>query len=115
MDWLDPVISVPLDVGNIIEIITELDAQPGYHSGTLVIDLKPKQEKMFLYEVMGVWGCSEYDWTPILLRLNGLFVDESPEKSDSGNEKFAPLNQGTKAATSGVVCLQLTLSRTQSM
>jgi Glycosyl transferases group 1 len=28
MDWLDPVISVPLDVGNIIEIITELDAQP---------------------------------------------------------------------------------------
>jgi hypothetical protein len=28
MDWLDSVISVPLDVGNIIEIITELDAQP---------------------------------------------------------------------------------------
>jgi hypothetical protein len=28
MDWVDAVISVPLDVGNIVEIITELDAQP---------------------------------------------------------------------------------------
>jgi Glycosyl transferases group 1 len=28
MDWLDAVISVPLDVGNIVEVIAELDTQP---------------------------------------------------------------------------------------
>ncbi len=67
-----------------VDVLAELDAQPEYRSGTLIIDLKPKQNKtnVSLYEVMDVWGWSEHDWTPILLRLGGLFVDESPEKID---------------------------------
>jgi hypothetical protein len=46
----------------------------------LVIDLKPKQSKsnLSLYELLDVWGYSEYDWTPILLRLAGLFIDKDP-------------------------------------
>jgi hypothetical protein len=64
-----------------VDVLSELDAQSDYRSGSLVIDLKPKQNKtnVSLYEVMDVWGWSEHDWTPILLRLNGLFVDEAPE------------------------------------
>lgn len=64
-----------------VDVLPELDAQSDYRSGTLIIDLKPKQNKsnVSLYEVLDVWGWSESNWTPILLRLNGLFVDESPE------------------------------------
>ena len=29
--------------------------------------------------MLDVWGWSQDDWTPILLRLNGLFTDGSPE------------------------------------
>jgi hypothetical protein len=64
-----------------IDIVPELDAQADYRSSSLIIDLKPKQNKsnLSLYEVLDVWGWSEHGWTPILLRLNGLFVDENPE------------------------------------
>lgn len=64
-----------------VDILPELDAQPDYRSGSLIIDLKPKQTKtnVSLYEVLDVWGWSESGWTPVLLRLNGLFMDESPE------------------------------------
>lgn len=51
-----------------------------YRDSTLVIDLKPKQHKtnVSLYELLDVWGYSYYGWTPILLHLEGLFVDEDP-------------------------------------
>jgi hypothetical protein len=64
-----------------VDVLPELDAQSDYRNGSLIIDLKPKQNKtnVSLYEVLDVWGWSESDWTPIVLRLNGLFVDESPE------------------------------------
>ncbi len=70
-----------------VDVLAELNALPDYSCGTLIIDLKPKQNKtnVSLYEVMDVWGWSEHDWTPILLRLDGLFVDESPEKIDREN------------------------------
>jgi hypothetical protein len=43
----------------------------------LVIDLKPNQtSNLSLYEVVEAWGHSENDWTPVMLRLKGLFVDE---------------------------------------
>jgi hypothetical protein len=53
-------------------------------SGSLVIDLKPKQKKtnLSLYEVLDVWGYSDSEWTPILLHLSGLFVDVSPKVID---------------------------------
>jgi hypothetical protein len=51
-----------------------------YRDSTLVIDLKPKQQKtnLSLYEVLDVWGYSDAGWTPILLHLSGLFVDSDP-------------------------------------
>lgn len=56
----------------------------GYTGSTLIIDLKPKQNKdnLSLYEVLDVWGYSDTGWTPILLHLSGLFVDEDPKMVD---------------------------------
>lgn len=64
-----------------VDVLSDLDAQPDYRNGGLIIDLKPKQNKsnVSLYEVLDVWGWSEHDCTPILLRLNGLFVDQDPQ------------------------------------
>jgi hypothetical protein len=51
---------------------------------TLIIDLKPKQQKtnLSLYEVLDVWGWSASGWTPILLHLCGLLVDADPKGVD---------------------------------
>lgn len=70
-----------------VGVVGELHAQAGYTDSALVIDLKPKQNKknVSLYEVLDVWGVSADEWTPILLRLNGLFVDEKPELIDRGD------------------------------
>jgi len=58
--------------------------ESGYPNLTILIDLKPKQNKdnLSLYELMDVWGYSSSGWTPILLHLSGLFVDEDPSKYD---------------------------------
>lgn len=63
-----------------VNVVDELGANPEYCNNTLIIDLKPKQNKtnLSLYEVMNVWGYSSDGWSPILLRLNGLFVDKDP-------------------------------------
>ncbi|HOV36974.1 MAG: hypothetical protein KBF95_07250 [Dysgonomonadaceae bacterium] len=63
-----------------VDVVGELGSHPDYPDCTLLIDLKPKQNKtnLSLYEVMDVWGYSDSGWTPILLRLNGLFIDEDP-------------------------------------
>ena len=52
-----------------------------YTGSTLIIDLKPKQNKdnLSLYEILDVWGYSEGVWSTILLHLSGLFVDASPK------------------------------------
>ncbi len=51
-----------------------------YRGSTLIIDLKPKQNKtnLSLYEILDVWGYSYSGWSPILLHLSGLFVDADP-------------------------------------
>lgn len=63
-----------------VDVVAELGRHPDYPLNTLLINLKPKQNKtnLSLYEVMDVWGYSADGWSPILLRLNGLFVDENP-------------------------------------
>lgn len=65
------------------EILKKLNTFSKYANtnATIVINLKPKQnmENLSLYEVLDIWGYSHHDWTPILLRLNGLFVDSKPE------------------------------------
>lgn len=67
-----------------IDVVSELGANAEYSNSTLLIDLKPKQNKtnLSLYEVMDVWGYSASGWSPILLRLNGLFVDKDPSVVD---------------------------------
>ena len=59
-------------------------AKAEYPNSTLVIDPKPKQKKtnLSLYEVLEVWGYSAAGWTPVLLHLSRLFVDEDPQKFD---------------------------------
>ncbi len=63
-----------------VDVVGELGSNPEYLNNTLVIDLKPKQNKtnLSLYEVMDAWGYSNSGWSPILLRLAGLFVDQDP-------------------------------------
>ena len=63
-----------------VNVIDDLGSSSEYLGNTLVIDLKPKQKQtnVSLYEVMDVWGYSDNGWSPILLRLNGLFVDQNP-------------------------------------
>jgi hypothetical protein len=61
-----------------------IDKTEEYGGSTLVIDLKPKQHEnnLSLYEVLDVWGFSDAGWTPIMLRLSGLFVDVDPKAVD---------------------------------
>ena len=63
-----------------LDVQKVLSGTKEYKGSTLVIDLKPKQHKtnVSLYEVMDVWGYSSSSWTPVLLHLNGLFVDADP-------------------------------------
>ena len=67
-----------------VNVLNELGNMPKYRNNTLLIDLKPKQSKAntSLYEVLDVWGYSDCGWTPILLRLQGLLVDASPDEVD---------------------------------
>lgn len=70
-----------------------------YRGSTLVIDLKPKQKKtnLSLYEVEDIWGYSDNGWTPVLLRLSGLFMDADPSRINRNrfrigdNERIGPI------------------------
>lgn len=67
-----------------VAIRPSLQSQSGYSDTTIIIDLKPKQraDNISLYELTDVWGISHNGWTPILLRLVGLFVDKKPSGVD---------------------------------
>lgn len=69
-----------------INIDKDLNATYDYKDSNscLVIDLKPKQSKdnLSLYEVLDIWGYSSSGWTPIMLLLKGLFIDEDPNNFD---------------------------------
>lgn len=67
-----------------IDVPSELDKTTEYARMTLIIDLKPKQREknVALYEVLDVWGYSAKGWTPVMLRLSGLFVDAEPAGID---------------------------------
>ncbi len=67
-----------------VDVVSELGACADYSNNTLLIDLKPKLNKteLSLYEVMDVWGYSEHGWSPILLRLNALFIEDDPSIFD---------------------------------
>lgn len=49
---------------------------------SLIIDIKPKSEEVFLCELDKVIGFSYYSWSPIMLRLKLLFSDINKEEID---------------------------------
>jgi hypothetical protein len=64
--------------------VPEALAEAGTPSGTVLIDLKPQQRQsnLSLYELLEVWGYSSSGWTPVMMRLRGLFVDADPRDVD---------------------------------
>lgn len=68
--------------------ISKALASTGRVDHGLVIDLKPKNASpnLSLYEIMTVWGHSLPEWTPIMMRLRSLFVDETP--ADYNQKQF---------------------------
>lgn len=64
--------------------VTEALSKEGYDTGSLIINLKPNSSEpnLSLYEIANVWGYSDSGWTPIMLHLRGLFIDEDPEQYD---------------------------------
>lgn len=57
--------------------------EEGQENTTVMIDLKPKQpDNVSLYELMDVYGYSYTGWTPIMLCLRGILIDESPTEYD---------------------------------
>ena len=65
-------------------VILDALSKAGHQSHTLVINLKPNSTtpNLSLYELLDVWGYSASGWTPVLLRLRGLFVDEDPNPAN---------------------------------
>jgi len=77
-----------------LNIEHELNLSRDYANSTFIIDLKPKQIKtnLSLYEILDVWGYSDSTWTPILLHLNGLFVDANPNTVNRNNFTISTKN-----------------------
>ena len=59
----------------------------GLYAKTLIINLKPYsgEPNLSLYELSDVWGNSSSGWTPIMLYLKGLFIDENPLNFEQKN------------------------------
>jgi hypothetical protein len=49
---------------------------------SIIIDIKPKSEEVFLCELDKVFGFSYNGWSPIMLRLKLLFSDTNKEEVD---------------------------------
>ena len=49
---------------------------------SVIIDIKPKSEKVFLCELDKVFGFSDYSWSPIMLRLKLLYSDTDKGEVD---------------------------------
>lgn len=63
----------------------------GYRGSAIVIDIKPynTQEKyLTLCELVDVWGHTMPEWTPILMRMRGLFIDADLGEHDKS--EFVP-------------------------
>jgi hypothetical protein len=81
--------SEPLPWHLIIEAAMEKVDQP---ASALIINLKPnsKAPNLSLYEVIEVFGYSDSGWTPVMLYLRGLFVDEDPSGFDMNDFVRSP-------------------------
>lgn len=66
-------------------VVDDALAAVGQKDHALIINLKPnsKEPNLSLYEVMEVFGYSSSGWTPLMLYLRGLFVDNDPSQFDA--------------------------------
>ena len=62
-------------------------SQAGHQNRALMINLKPNSAtpNLSLYELLDVWGYSDSGWTPVMLRLRGLYMDEDPSLVDEND------------------------------
>jgi hypothetical protein len=69
-------------------------AESGHQNKTVIIDVKPKEQdaKLSLYELLDVWGYSDKGWTPVMMRLRGLFIDGRPLCVDTKEFVYDPKN-----------------------
>lgn len=51
----------------------------------VVIDLKPRARKLYLFELTNIWGYSAAGWTPMMWEVRTIFSDDRPAlfKSDT--------------------------------
>jgi len=54
----------------------------GLSGDVVVVDIKPKSDKVLLFELQRIYGVSSHEWTPIMLELRELIVDEPASKWD---------------------------------
>lgn len=64
--------------------VSDVMRKVGNQNGSLIINLKPNNSEpnLSLYEIANIWGYSNSGWTPIMLHLRGLFIDENPNQYD---------------------------------
>ena len=63
----------------VADLLSSAGHDPNSHR--LVIDLKPSTPRnVSLYEVRELWAAINETWTPIMLRIHPLFMDEKVEK-----------------------------------
>jgi len=69
----------------------------GLDGDALVIDLKPynREGVVSLFEILNIWGYSAFGWTPIMLQLQELAVDEDPAVISKENF-VAPMDRGNR-------------------
>lgn len=61
-----------------LNIKNELNKHKEYKNTCIVIDFKPKnkiEDYILIGELTDVWGYSDSGWTPLLFRVNMIFVD----------------------------------------
>jgi hypothetical protein len=65
-------------------VISDALSASGRPGQTFMINLKPNnRSNLSLYEIADVWGYSDSDWTPIMLRLRALFIDDDAGAFDA--------------------------------
>jgi hypothetical protein len=63
----------------------------------VVIDLKPTADRnVSLYRIQNVWGVTTKTWTPLALRLQGLYVDRDTANPSRFKTSFRPPNEAQR-------------------
>lgn len=72
------------------DLLSKMGYDPDVYS--FVIDLKPTDSKVSLYEVRNIFGCREEDWAPLAFHLESIYVDEDPNpKTPEGFKRRFPV------------------------